>query len=255
MSIDYTSEGGIAWITLNRPEALNAFDIPDLEALLDAFQRAGGDDAVRVLALRAEGRAFSVGADIKAMDRMSEADFGRAAALYQQLAATACGLDKPILGAINGYALGGGLEVALMCDMRIAGASARFGLPDAQLGFSPTGGLTWLLVRMVGLSTALDMALSCDTLDAESARSAGLVNRVVPDEQLADSLRAMAERIAPFPRTGLRNIKRSFYAAAESNLATTLILEEAYDADCFRSEETRAELKAFIESRRARKAS
>lgn len=250
MSIDYRVDDGVAWITLNRPEALNAFDIPDLQALLGAFRSAKTDQSVRVVAIRAEGRAFSVGADIKAMDKMSDVDFSQAANLYQVLALEARNLDKPIIGGINGYALGGGLEVALMCDLRIAGRSAKLGLPDAELGFSPTGGLTWLLVRMVGLSYAMDMALTTDMLSAEEAQRVGLVSRIADDESLNDEVAAMAARIAAFPKTGLKNIKRSFYAAADSNFAATLVLEEAYDADCFRSAETQAALKAFIESRR-----
>lgn len=252
MTIDYQVRDHVAWATLNRPEALNAFDIPDLKRLLGIFRQVKQDKDINVLVIAASGRAFSVGADIKAMETMSEADFAKAASLYQSLALDARNLDKPILGAINGFTLGGGLEVALMCDMRIAGRSAKLGLPDAQLGFSPTGGLTWLLVRMVGLSRAMDMALSTDMLDAEQALGAGLVTRVVEDDKLQKEVEEMAIRIASFPKTGLRNIKRSFYMAAESNFSSTLMLEEAYDSDCFRSKETQEQLRAFINSRRQR---
>lgn len=255
MSIDCHVKNGVAWATLNRPEALNAFDITDLEALLSVFRNAKADDAVRVLVIAATGRAFSVGADIKAMEKMTEADFSKAASLYQILALEARNLDKPILGAINGFAFGGGLEVALMCDLRIAGRSAKLGLPDAKLGFSPTGGLTYLLVRMVGLTRAMDMALTTDALTAEESERAGLVSRVVEDDGLQQETEALAERIAAFPQTGLRNIKRAFYMAAESNFASTLVLEEAYDADCFRSDDTQEQLRLFIESRRNKKKS
>lgn len=249
MAIRREIGNGVLWAVIDRPEALNAFDIPDLEELLQVFGAARADPDVRVLVLTGTGRAFSVGADIKAMDRMTEAEFGKAAALYQALARAALALDKPILGAINGFALGGGLEVALMCDMRIAGASAKLGLPDAYMGFSPTGGLTWLLPRLVGLGVAIDMALSTEMLDAEAALRVGLVTRVVADEHLAAVTREMAERIAAFPERGLRNIKRSFYMAADADFASVLALEEAYDSDCFRSEGTQAALKAFVASR------
>lgn len=253
MTIQHHIEQGVAWVKIDRPQAMNAFDVPDLEALLTTLQSLKHHRDARVLVIYAEGRAFSVGADIKAMEQMSESDFAHAASLYQALAREARDLDKPIIGAINGYALGGGLEVALMCDVRIAGASAKLGLPDAELGFSPTGGLTYLLVRMVGLTRAMDMAFTAEMLDAEAALSAGLVSRVVPDADLHTQAQALAERIATYPARGLRNIKRAFYMAAESTFANTLILEEAYDSDCFRAEETQANLSAFIESRRQKK--
>ena len=250
MSIRYETRGAVAWATLDRPEALNAFDIPDLEELLALLRKTGADDAVRVLVITGAGRAFSAGADIKAMNRMSDAEFGKAASLYQALALEARNLDKPIIGAINGYALGGGLEVALMCDLRIAARSAKLGLPDAELGFSPTGGLTYLLVRMVGLTRALNMGLTAELLDAEEAERIGLVSRVVDDGALVATVDGLAERISRFPRVGLRNIKRSLYMAAESSFAVTLALEEVYDSDCYRTEETRDRLAAFIESRK-----
>lgn len=250
MTIERDISNGVLWAVIDRPEALNAFDIPDMEELLHLFRDARANPDIRVLVLTGTGRAFSVGADIKAMDKMTEEEFGKAASLYQALAREALALDKPIIAAINGFALGGGLEVALMCDMRIAGKSAKLGLPDAYMGFSPTGGLTWLLTRMVGLSVALDMALSTDMLNADESLRVGLVSRVVEDDQLVSVAREMAERIAAFPERGLRNIKRSFYMAADADFASVLTLEEAYDSDCFRSKGTQMALKEFIESRR-----
>ena len=250
MAVRQEISNGVLWAVIDRPEALNAFDIPDLEELLQLFRTARADPGVRVLALTGTGRAFSVGADIKAMERMSEEEFGRAASLYQALAREALALDKPVIAAINGFALGGGLELALMCDLRIAGKSAKLGLPDARMGFSPTGGLTWLLTKTVGLGVALDMALSTDMLDAGESCRVGLVSRVVEDDQLLPTARALAERIATFPERGLRNIKRAFYAAADADFASVLALEEALDSDCFRSEGTQAALRDFVESRR-----
>ena len=248
MPIRYEKEDAVAWATFDRPQVLNALDIPDLEDLLGLFGKATADEAVRVLVVTGLGRAFSVGADIKAMDRMSEIEFGRAAALYQALARAARLMDKPVIAAINGYALGGGLEIALMCDLRIAARSARLGLPDAELGFSPTGGLTYLLVRMVGLTRALHMALSAEILTAEEAERIGLVGRVVDDDDLPARAAELAERLCRFPGRGLRNIKRAFHMACDSGFAATLALEQAYDSDCFRSPQTRERLAAFLAS-------
>lgn len=250
MTIRKEIRKGVMRATIDRPKALNAFDISDLEELLRTFRQASEEQEVRVVVLTGIGRAFSVGADIKAMAKMTDDDFRKAAALYQALATETRALDKPIIGAINGFALGGGLEIALMCDIRIASKSARLGLPDANLGFSPTGGLTWLLTRMVGLGVAMDMALTTDMLDADESLRVGLVSRVVEDDALLAEAEKLSERIASFPRTGLRNIKRSFHMAADADFMSVLRLEEAYDSDCFRSEDTRTALTAFIESRR-----
>lgn len=250
MTIRKEIRKGVMRATIDRPKALNAFDISDLEELLRTFRQASEEQEVRVVVLTGIGRAFSVGADIKAMAKMTDDDFRKAAALYQALATETRALDKPIIGAINGFALGGGLEIALMCDIRIASKSARLGLPDANLGFSPTGGLTWLLTRMVGLGVAMDMALTTDMLDADESLRVGLVSRVVEDDALLAEAEKLSERIASFPRTGLRNIKRSFHMAADADFMSVLRLEEAYDSDCFRSEDARTALMAFIESRR-----
>ncbi|WP_343563873.1 enoyl-CoA hydratase/isomerase family protein [Kiloniella sp. b19] len=250
MTIQTDIHNAVLRITLNRPEALNAFDIPDLQKLAGILTDAKSNPEVRAVTITGTGRAFSAGADIKAMEQMSEEDFARAASLYQELARISQDLDKPMIAAINGFALGGGLEIALMCDLRIAGKAAKLGLPDAYMGFSPTGGLTWLLTRMVGLSVAMDMALTTDMLDAGESLRVGLVSRVVEDGDLLPTAQELAERMASFPKTGLRNIKRSFLAAADADFSTVLTLEEAYDSDCFRSEETQAALKAFIDSRK-----
>ena len=159
-------------------------------------------------------------------------------------------LDKPVLAAINGYCLGGGLELALMCDLRIAAASARLGLPDAQLGFSPTGGLTWLLPRIIGAGRAMHLALDAEPIGAAEAMRIGLVTRVVEDGELMAAAEALAGKIASWPRTAMANTKRALGAGAESDFEAALELEEEFDVDCFRDGETRGNLAAFLNSRR-----
>jgi len=224
MTIHYEINDGVAWCTLDRPEALNAFDIPDLEALLEIFRKAKRDDAVRVLVIAGTGRAFSVGADIKAMDKMTEADFSKAASLYQVLAREARALDKPIIGAINGFALGGGLEVALMCDVRVAGQSAKLGLPEVKLGLLPGAGGTQRLPRLVGVEAALGMIAKGDPISAETAQDLGLVDKLAAPDALRDSAIALAQEMIgqPIPRTGARTDKLStdrdaFDAFAKAN--------------------------------------
>ena len=250
MAVVFETREQVAWATLERPEVLNALDAAHLAELRAIVGRVAADDRIHVLVITGSGRAFSVGGDIKAMDGMTEDDFRATAALYQKLARETRDLDKPVLAAINGYALGGGLELALMCDLRIAAASAMLGLPDAQLGFSPTGGLTHLLPRMVGMGRALHLALTAETIDAREAERIGLVTLVVDDDVLIAETEALARKIASWPRVGMANTKRAFLAAGESSFDAQLALEEDFDVACFRSGETRRRLAAFLSSRR-----
>jgi enoyl-CoA hydratase len=252
VAIDTNVIGSVLWATIDREKALGALDIPHLESLVEAFQRATDDDTIRAVVLAGTGRAFSVGADIKAMDVMTDAEFAQAAELYQAMCRKARGTDKPVIAAINGFALGGGLEVALMADIRIAARSAKLGLPDAELGFSPTGGLTYLLNHIVGAGWALHLAMTGQMLTAEEALRIGLVTGVVEDHELESHVLAFAQRLAAYPPTGMKNIKRSFNMALESSLSATLALEAEYDAACYRSPQTRQALRNFIESRKKR---
>lgn len=250
MAIDIKLMGSVLLATIDREKSLNALDIPHLESLVAMFLRASNDGAVRAVVVSGKGRAFSAGADIKAMDAMTDADFAKAAELYQSMCRAARGSDKPVIAAINGFALGGGLEVALMADIRIAARSAKLGLPDAELGFSPTGGLTYLLNHIVGAGWAMQLAMTGQILSAADSLRIGLVTEVVDDEALETHVHTLAQRLAAYPPTGMKNIKRSFNVALESSLSATLTLEAEYDAACYRSPETRQALREFIESRK-----
>ncbi len=252
MSIESKMIGSVLWATIDREKALNALDIPHLQSLVEMFRRAKNDAMVAAVVLTGKGRAFSVGADIKAMAAMTEVEFAQAAELYQTMCREARALDKPVIAALNGFVLSGGLEVALMADIRIAARSAKLGLTDAELGFSPTGGLTYLLNRIVGVGWALHLAMAAQLLTAEEAFRIGLVTGVVADEALDQHVLELAQRMAAYPPTGMKNIKRSFNMALESSLSATLTLEAEYDAACYRSPETRQALRNFIETRKKR---
>jgi enoyl-CoA hydratase/carnithine racemase len=247
--VQYEVRDQVGWVTLNRPEILNAIDAEVLHSLIDIVGQAAADDDVRVLVWTGQGRAFSVGGDIKDMQNLDAKSFRPKAHLYQVLAQVCRDLDKPILAAINGYALGGGLELALMCDMRIAAESALLGVPDAVLGFSPTGGMTYLLPRIVGMGRALHLSFVPDPIDAQESERYGLVTEVVADEQLLPHVAEMAQRMVTFPAHGLMYMKRAFSMASESTFAASLKVEEEYDVACFFNEETQAALKAFLASR------
>jgi enoyl-CoA hydratase len=252
MSIETKMIGNVLWTTIDREKSLGALDIPHLESLVEMFHRAREDAAVRAIVITGRGRAFSVGADIKAMDAMTDAQFAQAAELYQTMCRAARAVDKAVIAAVNGFALGGGLEVALMADIRVAARSAKLGLPDAELGFSPTGGLTYLLNHIVGAGWALHLAMTAQILTADESLAVGLVTHVVDDADLEKYVLALAQRLGAYPPTGMKNIKRSFNVALESSLTAVLTLEAEYDAACYRSPETRKALRDFIESRKKR---
>ena len=252
MSIETKVIGHVLWATIDREKSLGALDIPHLESLVEMFRRAANDDTLRTIVLTGKGRAFCVGADIKVMDAMTDMQFAQAAELYQAMCREARALDKAVIAAVNGFALGGGLEVALMADIRVAARSAKLGLPDAELGFSPTGGLTYLLNHIVGASWALHLAMTAQILTAEESLRIGLVTEVVEDTDLEKFVLALAQRLAAYPPTGMKNIKRSFNMALESSLSAALTLEAEYDAACYRSPETRQALRNFIEARKNR---
>ena len=250
MAIIEEKRNKVLWITLDRPECLNALDIPHLQSLLAILESEHKNTDTRCIVITGRGRAFCVGADIKAMDVMTDDEFEIAASLYQDLCRKCLSLDIPIIAAINGYALGGGLEIALMSDIRIAGKSAKLGLPDAELGFSPTGGLTWLISRIIGHGRAMHLALSAKILDAQESEKIGLVTEVIEDNNLEERVSSLANQIAQYPQTGIRNIKRSLVNALDSDLENSLVLEAQFDNECYQSNETREALTAFLSSKK-----
>jgi len=199
----------VATVTLDRPEAMNAID-PDTEAaLVAAWQRIDADGDIRAAVVTgAGGKAFSAGADLKAS---TPADGNYAAAAFgagDRSFVARLATDKPVLCAINGYALGGGLELALACDIRIASPNARFGLPEVRLGTIPGAGGTQRLPRMIGASDAMLLLLTGDEIDAAEALRIGLISRIVPADDLLAEAQAIAGRIAANAPLSVRAVKR-----------------------------------------------
>ena len=250
MSIHTSIKEKVLWITIDREQSLNALDTQHLLELIQAFDLGAKTNEVRCIVVTGKGRSFSVGADIKAMDRMTDEEFAQAADLYQEMCRKTRRLEKPIIAAINGYALGGGLEVALMADIRVCAQSAKLGLPDAELGFSPTGGLTYLLNHLVGAGWAMHLAMTAEIITAQQAQDIGLVTQLVDDDNLLNAASELGNKLSQFPPTGMKNIKRSFNHALEHDLESTLDLESKLDSQCYQSLETRKALKDFIESRK-----
>jgi len=190
-------EGAIAWVTLNRPDALNAINNEVRDSLPQCIRGADADEAVRVIVVRGAGqRAFCAGADIKEFAPVESLSKSRQARVQESWIRPFDETRKPLIASIHGYCLGGGLEIALACDIRVAAKTATFAFPETGLGVITGVGGSQRLPRIVGLGLALDMMLSGATLDAERAFAVGLVSRIVNGDDLLTATRALAETIA-----------------------------------------------------------
>ena len=222
----YEPRDGIAWVSFNRPEVHNAIDLAmrdELWALLDAIE---ADDDVGVVVFRGAGEtAFSAGADISEFGTAPSYTAARRARLDRDLWGRLLHFAKPTVAAIHGYALGAGCELSLLCDFRIAAADARLGLPEAKLGYIPTAGGTQKLQRTIGPGRALDMLLTAEPIDAQTALDYGLVHAVVPRAELNADAENLARRLLDQPPAALRAGKRALVEGRDLPLATALQLE------------------------------
>ena len=241
--------GQVGWITLNRPEAINAINDAVREGLPAALRSFDADPAVNVIVLCGAGsRGFCAGADLKEKrpddgDVAPQALRGRAAWIEAFDTIT-----KPVISAIHGYCMGGGLEIALACDLRIAAPGAVFALPETGLGLIPGGGGTQRLPRLVGLGKALDLLLTGERIDAAEAHRCGLVSRLASSaEALMDEAGELAARIAARPATATRFAKEAARAAMELDLRAGLRFERDLFAFLLTSDERRAAVAAFRE--------
>jgi 2-(1,2-epoxy-1,2-dihydrophenyl)acetyl-CoA isomerase len=241
---------GVLTLTLNRPEALNSFNIEMKEALLAAFKEAARDKSVRVVVLTGAGRAFSAGQDLKERQQADAADLGTELRLrYNPIVLVMRRLEKPIIGAINGVAAGAGISVALACDMRIASESASFIEVFGRVGLVPDTGSSWFLPRLVGYARAAEMSFTTDPVDASTAERIGLVNRVVPADQLMAEAAALAGKLAKSAPIAMALAKRALNRSLETNLEQALEFEAELQAIAGRSKDYVEGVAAFVEKR------
>ncbi|MFD1554776.1 enoyl-CoA hydratase/isomerase family protein [Paraburkholderia silviterrae] len=252
MSILYEVTDSVATIVLNRPEALNSLDPETLAELNRTFEIANRDERVRVVVLTGSGeKAFCTGSDLKKTmppkESFAELTFGREKWLYPFAGLE---IDKPMICAVNGFALAGGMELALACDIRIASSNAQFGQSEVCVGSIPAAGGTQRLPRMVGMSDAMLMMLTGDRIDAETALRIGLVSRVVPLENLRDEAMKIAWRIADNAPLAVRAVKRLVRDGLDLPLLTA-IQSEQFALGLLRDTEDRLEgRRAFQEKRK-----
>ncbi len=241
------TRGRIGLVTLNRPEAMNALNHTLTRELMDALEAFDNDDAIGAMVITGNQKAFAAGADIKEMadktvqemyDNDFIAQFGRIRAIR-----------KPVIAAVSGWALGGGCEIALSCDMVIASETAKFGQPEITIGVIPGAGGTQRLPRAVGKAIAMEMVLNNRTLSAQEALGFGLVNRVVPVEAYLDEALKLAAEVASRAPVAIRSAKKMVNQAYERFLGDSLLEEKKEFYNLFATEDQKEGMRAFAEKR------
>jgi enoyl-CoA hydratase/carnithine racemase len=229
----YEVKDKIATITLNRPDKLNAFTGPMIDAWARALADAQADDDVNVIIVTGAGRAFCAGGDVGRMKEGKPTPLENKNQLWQhihRIPKTLEAVDKPVIAMVNGLAVGAGMGLCLMCDVRIASDEARFSTGYVRVGLVPGDGDTYFLPRLVGAAKALELLWTADFIEAQEALRLGIVNRVVPAGDLAQQARAFAEQIAGGPQIPIRMIKRLVYQSLRLDLRTHLDLVSSHMA-------------------------
>lgn len=244
---------GVATITLNRPSTLNAFNDQMIRETSEAFKQCGRDKGVRCVVITGSGRGFSSGQDLADVSQRGEnISIGEHLKHgYNRLIMQMVTLEKPIIGAINGVAAGAGCGVALATDIRIASDKASFMLAFSKVGLIPDSGTTWLVPRLIGYSRAYMMAVTADKIPADKALAWGLVNDVVPAEQLMEVVAAWARPLATGPTLAYGLTKRAMMKGLNMTLEESLAYEAMLQEVCGRSQDMKEGVAAFIEKREA----
>jgi len=241
-------ENGFAVVRLNRPEVLNALNVNLMAQLVDTLESLDQDDTIRCIVVTGSEKAFAAGADIKEMagatsiEMLTRDQFARWDRIRK--------IKKPIIAAVSGFALGGGCELAMACDMIVASESARFGQPEITLGVIPGAGGTQRLTRAVGKAKAMELVLKGNMINAEEALRLGLINKVVPVESLIEEAKSWAREIAAQPPIAVRLAKESVLKALDTTIEAGLEFERKNFYLLFSSEDQKEGMNAFIEKRK-----
>ena len=246
----YRREEGIGILSINRPKALNALNTNLLTELNRAIDMACKDNEVDVMVITGEGKAFIAGADISEMKSMMAEDARDFSKLGNALFRKIELMEKPVIAAVNGFALGGGCELAMGCDIRIAGEKAKFGQPEVSLGITPGFGGTQRLSRLVGIAKAKELIFTGKIIDAEAAEKIGLVNEVVPQEELMDRAMEMAKKISSASKSAIKYSKAAINRGFETDIETGLDMERDLFALCFATFDQKEGMEAFLQKRK-----
>ena len=246
----YDKRNGIAYVTINRPKALNALNTPTWKDLRTAFEDVRDDAAIRGVILTGAGdRAFIAGADITELATLAAFEAARASRFGQSVLDLIENLGKPVIAAVNGFALGGGCETAMACTLRIAVERASFGQPEVKLGLLPGGGGTQRLPRLVGKGRALQLILSAEMIDAREAWRIGLVNEVVPAADLIARSEAILKQIASNAPIAVKLALEATNRGLETSQDEGMLLEASYFGLCAATEDKKEGTQAFLERR------
>ena len=241
------SEDGVALVRINRPEAGNALNMATRKALAAAFEAIHDDPSVRAIVLTGNEQGFAAGADLKEfVDAGAIEMLQRRSERYWNVVART---PQPVIAAINGYALGGGLELAMCCDVIIAGESAKLGQPEVRVGIMPGAGGTQRLTRAVGKFHAMRICLTGRPISAAEAHQIGLVSQIVPDAEVVDAARELARDLARLPPLAVMQIKEAVLAGQDAGLEAGLMLERKAFQLLFASADKREGMQAFLEKR------
>lgn len=240
----------IGIITMNRPDALNALNSETLHELMAVIETVEADDDINAVVVTGAGRSFVAGADIKEMSALTASE-GRKFGEYGNRVFLALeNMSKPTIAAVNGFALGGGCELAMACDIRIAGEKAKFGQPETGLGITPGFGGTQRLPRIVGISNAMELILTAKTITASDAKEMGLVSKVYPQEELMDEAVKMAQAIAANAQVAVKASKRCIRKGMQVDITTGTAYEAEAFGSCFATDDQKNAMQAFVEKRK-----
>ena len=242
--------GPVGLITMNRPEALNALNdqvLRDLDAVLDQVE---ADDSILVAVITGAGRSFVAGADIGQMSTLTAAEAKAFGVLGNRVFLKLENLTKPTIAAVNGFALGGGCELSMACDIRVASEKAKFGQPEVGLGITPGFGGTQRMPRICGTAHAMELILTADTINAQQALEIGLVSKVVAPDALMDTALELANKIASKAQVAIRAAKQAVRYGIQCDISTAATYEALAFATCFGTEDQKDAMKAFVEKKK-----
>ena len=248
----YEKANGIAKITLNRPDKLNALNSTVYKELYDAFESAENDAEVRVIVLTGSGdRAFAAGSDVAEMQNMGPQEIQKFMSTIRKTSDFIYNLTKPTIAAIHGYTLGGGCELAMCCDLRIASEKAKFGQPEINLGLIPGASGTQRLPRLIGAAKAKELIYIGEQIDAATALNLGLVNKVVPPDKLMEEAMTWAGKLAAKSGPVLAMAKTAINTGLDTDMGSGLTIENKCNAICFSTYDRKEGMDAFLEKRKA----
>ncbi len=244
-------ENGVATITFNRPKALNAMNSETMRELMDAINRCKSDDSIKAVILTGSGdKAFVAGADILEVKDLRSREALSFMELGQETLRALEIMPKPSIAAINGFALGGGTEISMACDIRFASEAARFGQPEILIGLIPGWGGTQRLSRLIGLGRAKELVMGGAQIDAKRAYELGLVNQVYPADHLMEATKKFAKRLAGMPAFALKMAKHAINFGYDLPLDNANRLEMECCAQCFSTDDQKEGMDAFLEKRK-----